>query len=79
MAIRSKHNTRVMDVDTTKCTVEVLTRDLARRRPVVPRVGVLGRFARVGGWRRSGKGLGEERGEPQGESREAGFGEGHDG
>jgi hypothetical protein len=78
VAIRSEHNAWVVDVNTTKCTVQVLTRDLARRRPVVPRVGVLDRFDWVAGWRRSGVGLTKERRESQGECRKADFGEGHD-
>lgn len=50
MAIRSEHNTGVVDVDTTKCTVEVLTCDFTRRGPVVLGVGVIDRFGRVIGW-----------------------------
>jgi hypothetical protein len=79
VAIWPEHNTWVVNVDTTKPTVQVLTGDLSRRRPVVPRIWVLDRFGRVIGWRRGGKDRGEERCEPQGESREAGFGGGHGG
>jgi hypothetical protein len=66
VAIRSEHNTRVVDVDTTKCTVEIITRDLARRGPVVPGVEVLDRLGPLVGWRRSGEGRGEERRESEG-------------
>ena len=79
VAIRSEHNTWVVDMDSTKFAVPVLARDFTRRGPVVPRVRVIRRFGRLVGWRRSGEGHAEERRKPQGESREAGFNRRHDG